>query len=116
MRSKRYWQFGWRPGRVLWQADGQSTAMPDQLTAIDGTSFVLSDRAGNMTGGVHGLYVRDCRYISKWELRLGGVRLKLLSSHHVALFSNLVFPANGDASGLAPNSISGQRRRAVCNR
>src|SRR5437016_870811 len=40
--------------------------MPDYLTAIDGTSFILSDRLGNITGGVHGLYVRDCRYVSRW--------------------------------------------------
>jgi glycogen debranching enzyme len=89
--------------------------MPDYLTAIDGTSFILSDRSGNITGGVHGLYVRDCRYISRWELRLGGVRPKLLSSHHVDFFSNLIFLANGDASGLAPNSISLLRRRVVGN-
>jgi len=70
---------------------------------------------GNITGGVHGLYVRDCRYISQWELRLGGHRPKLLSSHHVDFFSNLCFLANGDASGLPPNSISLVRRRVVGN-
>ena len=89
--------------------------MPDNLTAIDGTSFVLSDRSGNMTGGVHGLYVRDCRYFSQWELRIGGAKLKLLSSHHVDFFSNLGFLANGDAASLPPNSISLQRRRVVGN-
>jgi glycogen debranching enzyme len=89
--------------------------MPDNLTAIDGTSFILSDRSGNITGGIHGLYVRDCRYLSQWELRLGGHRPKLLSSHHVDFFSNLCFLANGDASGLPPNSISLLRRRVVGN-
>src|SRR5258708_32647678 len=54
IRSKRYWHIDWRPSSVLWQAGGQSTAKPYQLTAIDGTSFILSDRAGNVTGGVHG--------------------------------------------------------------
>ena len=97
------------------QLNDNRLPMPDHLTAIDGTSFILSDRSGNITGGVHGLYVRDCRYISRWELRLGGVRPKLLSSHHVDFFSNLIFLANGDASGLAPNSISLLRRRVVGN-
>ena len=89
--------------------------MPENLTAIDGTSFILSDRSGNITGGIHGLYVRDCRYLSQWELRLGGHKPKLLSSHHVDFFSNLCFLANGDASGLPPNSISLLRRRVVGN-
>lgn len=89
--------------------------MPENLTAIDGTSFVLSDRSGNMTGGVHGLYVRDCRYISRWELRLAGSKPKLLSSHHVDFFSSLCFLANGDAAQLPPNSISLLRRRVVGN-
>src|SRR5258708_21884707 len=41
--------------------------------------------------------------------------MKLLSWHHVDFISNLGFLANGDASGLAPNSISVQRRRVVGN-
>jgi glycogen debranching enzyme len=89
--------------------------MPENLTAIDGTSFVLSDRSGNMTGGVHGLYVRDCRYISRWDLRLDGSKPKLLSSHHVDFFSSLCILANGDLAQLSPNSISLLRRRVVGN-
>ena len=89
--------------------------MPDTLTAIDGTSFVLSDRSGNMTGGVHGLYVRDCRYLSHWELRLGGSKPKLLSSHHVDFFSSLCFLASGDAVPMPPNAVSLLLRRVVGN-
>jgi glycogen debranching enzyme len=89
--------------------------MPELLTAIDGTSFVLSDRSGNMNGGVHGLYVRDCRYLSRWELRLADTRPKQLSSHHVDFFSSLCFLANADAAPLPPNSISLIRRRVVGN-
>src|SRR3981081_1868788 len=89
--------------------------MPHTLTAIDGTSFVLSDRSGNMTGGVHGLYVRDCRYLSHWELRLGGSKPKLLSSHHVDFFSSPCFLASGPAPPTPPNAVSLLLRRVVGN-
>ena len=87
--------------------------MPDVLMAIDGTSFVLSDRRGDVTGGTLGLFVRDARYLSRWRLQVDGVAPLLLTSHHVDPYSSLVFLMNGDGGTLPPNAVSIIRRRVV---
>ena len=87
--------------------------MPDQLIAIDGTNFILSDRQGDINQGVDGVYVRDTRYVSRWQLRLGGRKPDLLTSHHVDPFSNLAFLKNADDADLPPHSVSLLRRRVV---
>ena len=87
--------------------------MPEQLIAIDGTTFALSDRDGDISGGVQGLFARDARYLSRWQLLLAGKRPRLLTAHHVDSFSNLCFLSNGEAATLPPNSVSIMRRRVV---
>ena len=87
--------------------------MGDQLIGIDGTTFILSDREGDINGGVQGLFARDTRYLSRWQLLLAGKKPRLLTSHHVDAYSNMIFLSNGDISELPPNSISVVRRRVV---
>ena len=87
--------------------------MPDFLLAIDGTSFVLSDRAGNIGAGTQGLFVRDTRYLSRWRLTVDGRPPSLLTSHHVDPYSSLVFLMNGEGGTLPPNAVSVIRRRVV---
>lgn len=87
--------------------------MPDLLLAIDGTSFVLSDRAGNIGAGTQGLFVRDTRYLSRWRLTVDGRPPSLLTSHHVDPYSSLVFLMNGEGGTLPPNAVSVIRRRVV---
>jgi glycogen debranching enzyme len=87
--------------------------LPDFLLAIDGTSFVLSDRAGNIGTGTQGLFVRDTRYLSRWRLTVDGRAPSLLTSHHVDPFSSLVFLMNGVGGTLPPNAVSVIRRRVV---
>lgn len=81
--------------------------------AIDGTSFILSDRNGDISGGTQGLFVRDCRYLSRWRLRVDALTPQLLTSHHVDPFSSMVFMMNSEGGTLPPNAVSIIRRRVV---
>jgi glycogen debranching enzyme len=50
------------------------------ITLVDGATFCLSDAAGDIApGGAQGLYFRDTRVLSRWELRLDGVPPQPLS-------------------------------------
>ncbi|HEV3232159.1 MAG TPA: glycogen debranching N-terminal domain-containing protein [Candidatus Dormibacteraeota bacterium] len=87
--------------------------MPEQLIAIDGTTFVIAHRDGDISDVVHGLYARDTRYISTWELRLGGKRPRLLTAHHVDPYSCLCFLSNWEVPEIPSNAVSVMRRRIV---
>ncbi|HEY8740302.1 MAG TPA: glycogen debranching N-terminal domain-containing protein [Candidatus Dormibacteraeota bacterium] len=87
--------------------------MPESLVAIDGTSFVISERSGDISGGTQGLYVRDARYLSSWRLLVDGLRPSLLTAHHVDPYSTLVFLMNSAGGTLPPNAVSVIRRRVV---
>lgn len=87
--------------------------MPESLLAVDGTSFLLTDRSGDIVGGTDGLFVRDARYLSRWRLLLDGQPPVLLTSHHVDPYSGLVFMMNGTGGKLPPNAVSVRRTRVV---
>ncbi|WP_200308626.1 amylo-alpha-1,6-glucosidase [Streptomyces adelaidensis] len=54
------------------------------VTLIDGTTFCVCAHSGDITpGGNHGLYFRDTRVLSRWELTLDGRRVETLSSQPV---------------------------------
>jgi glycogen debranching enzyme len=50
------------------------------LTILDGNRFLVCDDLGDVEGGVDGLYSDDTRHLSRWSLRVNGLRPKLLSS------------------------------------
>lgn len=50
------------------------------VTIVEGSSFILSDRAGDVRpGGAVGLFVLDTRFLSTWELLIDGRPLEPLS-------------------------------------
>jgi glycogen debranching enzyme len=50
------------------------------ITLVEGTTFCLSDRSGDVApGGPHGLFVRDARILSRWQLHLDGRPLQPLT-------------------------------------
>ena len=54
----------------------------DRVTLIDGSTFCISERDGRVRAGhAQGLFVRDSRYLSRWELRLDGVLPEPLTTH-----------------------------------
>ena len=55
------------------------------VTTVEGTTFCVSDAAGDITpGAAHGLFHRDARVVSRWQLRLA--RLTPLSVQETDAF------------------------------
>ncbi len=77
-----------------WAGAGAPTGhQPAQepVTLIDGTTFCVSDGAGGVAPQYpQGLFVRDTRVISRWELRVDGLRPQALTTQteapHAAAF------------------------------
>jgi len=52
----------------------------ETVTLVEGATFCLSDGRGDvLAGGSHGLFVRDARVLSRWELRVDGLPAEPLS-------------------------------------
>ena len=60
----------------------------DTVTLVEGATFCLSDRHGDVVpGGSHGLFVRDARVLSRSELRIDGQIAESLSVESSEAFS-----------------------------
>jgi glycogen debranching enzyme len=89
---------------------------PEAIAVLEGRTFMFSDALGDVPpasigGFVHG----DTRFLSRWELMLGGRRLSLLKSGTVDHYSAAFFVTNPDLSGLRSNCLAGRRLRFVGN-
>jgi glycogen debranching enzyme len=83
--------------------------MPDTLNVIDGSTFVVGDRLGDVDaaeGREHGFFSDDTRFISRWVLRVGDTPLELLGLNQSAHFDAQFFltPRVGPEE-QAPSSI-----------
>ena len=64
------------------------------LSVLDGSTFVLGDRLGDVRAGEgreHGFFSEDTRFISRWVLRVDDTPLELLSLHQSAHFDAQFF-------------------------
>lgn len=60
---------------------GSRVGDADHLTLVDGGSFLVASRSGELTGnGVEGLFVFDTRVLSHWRLAIDGAPLDTLAS------------------------------------
>src|SRR3981081_2174189 len=101
-------------------AQVQTGSVLDRSVLKEGQIFLVADRAGdvkalNLEG--HGLYFRDTRHLSLFEMDISGTRLTLLSaSGELNFMSNLQF-ANDTLLGptgeviAEPRTISIRRNR-----
>lgn len=64
-----------------WTFAGESAALGDSsVTLVDGTSFMVCSRSGDVTpGSVEGLFMVDTRVLSRWNLLLNTQRVDALS-------------------------------------
>jgi glycogen debranching enzyme len=54
-------------------ASSAVVARDPDVTLVEGSSFCVSDHAGTIApGGTHGLFVRDTRVLSRWQLYVDG--------------------------------------------
>jgi glycogen debranching enzyme len=89
---------------------------PDAVQILEGSTFAISDAAGDMPEGVvAGLFHRDTRHVSQWELTLGRKRPVVLTSAAVDYYSASFTLTNPELPDLAAQSLSVHRFRLVGN-
>lgn len=91
--------------------------MPDRLISIlKGSAFVVSDRLGDVTNSIrspHGLFYRDMRHLSRWQLRLNGRELDVLSAETLEYDEAVFFLVEPTGTIYRNPVISLVRRREV---
>ena len=86
----------------------------DAISILDGRTFMFSDALGDVrAGSTGGLVHEDTRFLSRWELSLGGARLSLLKSSTLDYNTASFFLANTDLPDLPANSLAVRRVRLV---
>ncbi len=68
--------------------------MTETISILDGSTFVVSDRRGDIDAGPdqpHGLFYKDTRFISRWILTVDGFKPDVLSTDDVPYFEAQFF-------------------------
>src|ERR671931_1336830 len=90
--------------------------MADTVSILEGDTFVVSDRRGDVDSSPdepHGLFNRDTRYLSKWRLTVNGRSPRLLSTDDVNYFSAQFFLVPPDGTVYDDSAFSIVRKRAI---
>jgi glycogen debranching enzyme/putative sterol carrier protein len=88
----------------------------DQVSILDGNTFVVSDRNGDIDASPSepaGLFHRDTRFLSRWRLTLDGEPLTALSTDDLHYFSAQFFLVPGSTTVYTEASLSVIRKRSV---
>ena len=75
-----------------WAFEGESVPLgrggAANITLVEGSAFAISDSFGNMSpGSPHGLFFRDTRFLSRFELRVNGQFPEVLAATSTEPFS-----------------------------
>ena len=68
--------------------------MAETVSILDGSTFVVSDRSGDIDAGPdqpHGLFFKDTRFLSRWRLTVNGSTPETLSTDDVDYFAAQFF-------------------------
>jgi len=90
--------------------------MSQVVSVLDGNTFVVSDRTGNIAGSPsepHGLFFNDTRFLSRWVLTINGQRPGVLSVDDLNYFSVQFFLTPSSSTVYVNSGISLRRKRAV---
>ncbi|MCX4093125.1 glycogen debranching N-terminal domain-containing protein [Nocardia sp. alder85J] len=86
------------------------------VTLVEGSTFCLSDRIGDVEPGTsHGLFFRDARVVSRWELRLDGQRPDPLSVLSPEAFTARFVLRRPPRAGAADSTLLVLRERLVAD-
>ncbi|MEV4544715.1 amylo-alpha-1,6-glucosidase [Micromonospora echinaurantiaca] len=83
-----------------------------QVSILDGTTFVVSDRTGDIVSSPdaeHGLFAHDTRLLSKWQLTINGERLTTLSIDDVHYFENRFYLVPGEHDVYVNSTLTVRR-------
>jgi glycogen debranching enzyme len=84
-----------------------------QVTVIEGSSFSLGDRRGDIVpGGSQGLFVRDVRILSTWVLTIDDLLMEPLSTTQPDPFA-ATFLSRAQSHGASESGLMVERRRYV---
>ncbi|WP_327028474.1 amylo-alpha-1,6-glucosidase [Micromonospora sp. NBC_01740] len=84
----------------------------DQVGILDGTTFVVCDRAGDMVPSPDtplGLFAHDTRLLSKWVLTIDGERLSTLAIDDIHYFENRFYLVPGHQDVYVNSTLSVRR-------
>jgi glycogen debranching enzyme len=88
----------------------------DTVTLVEGATFCLSDRRGDLlVGHSHGLFFRDARVLSRWELRVDGQEPEPLSVQMPEAFAAQYILRRAPRAGLAHSTLLIVRERLVAD-
>ena len=100
-----------------WNFTGESVPLGQHdgiVTLVQGSAFAISGRSGDMAAGApHGLFFRDSRFLSRFELRLNGQALESLSAATPDPFSAVFVSRTSPRAGLADSTVLVFRRRYI---
>ncbi|MGH9303877.1 MAG: amylo-alpha-1,6-glucosidase [Acidimicrobiales bacterium] len=86
------------------------------VTLVDESTFAISDQAGDMVpGAAHGLFVRDKRVLSRFELRVDDAKLEPLAALDLDPFRAVFVSRRPPAMGRADSTLVVFRTRYVGN-
>ncbi|MBF6144832.1 amylo-alpha-1,6-glucosidase [Nocardia sp. 852002-20019_SCH5090214] len=95
---------------------GEPALLNGSVTLVEGSTFCLSDRVGDVESGTsQGLFYRDARVVSRWELRVDGQRLEPLSVLSPEAFTARFILRRPPRSGAADSSLLVVRERLVAD-
>ncbi|MCV7102285.1 amylo-alpha-1,6-glucosidase [Mycobacterium palustre] len=88
----------------------------ETVTLIEGGTFCLSDRRGDvLVGTSHGLFFRDARVLSRWELRVDGQVAESLTVESTEGFAAQFILRRAPAPGRADSTLLVVRERLVAD-
>jgi glycogen debranching enzyme len=86
------------------------------VSILKGSAFVVSDRIGDITyaiGNPNGLFYRDMRHLSRWQLRLNGRELDALSAETLEYDEAVFYLVEPTGTVYRNPAMSLTRRREV---
>ena len=86
----------------------------DPIEVLEGSSFMLSDRRGDVReGSIAGFFHEDTRYLNRFRLTVGGRPPSVLTSGSVDYYSAAFYLTNPGLDGVAERTLSISRYRFV---
>ncbi len=99
-----------------WTFDGEPPAVGGggEITLVQGSTFCIGAASGDLCPpAVHGLFFRDTRILSRWEVRIDGHPLQPLMVEQPDPFSALFVCRTPPRPGRADSTVLVSRRRHV---
>ncbi|CAM3086012.1 amylo-alpha-1,6-glucosidase [Mycobacterium intermedium] len=97
-------------------APAQIGSGAENVTLVEGATFCLSDRRGDvLLGTSHGLFFRDARVLSRWELRVDGQAPESLSVEPTEAFAAQFILRRAPRAGRADSTLLVVRERLIAD-